>query len=94
MVPAIEEHLYCANELDFDARVLQSLAILGPHRHGALDRLAVHIQRSLLAPVLVQLDIHHGSLVSIVEDYVDIDRRCKEVRHGRLRWFLIMIGLL
>lgn len=48
-----------ADELHLDARVLEPLAVLWPYRYRALDRLSVHIQRCLLAPVLVQLDIHH-----------------------------------
>ncbi|KAL8303673.1 hypothetical protein RB597_004906 [Gaeumannomyces tritici] len=82
VVPAVEEHLDGADELHLDARVLQPLAVLGPHRHGALDRLAVHVERRLLAPVLVQLDVHHGPLVAVLEDDVDIDWRREEVRHG------------
>lgn len=44
---------YCANELDLDAGVFQPLAILGTYCHGTLDRLAIHIERCLLPPVLV-----------------------------------------
>lgn len=72
---------YRADELHLDARVLQPLAVLGPHRNGALDRLAVHVQRGLLAAVLVQLHVDHGALVGILEDDVDVDGRREEVRH-------------
>lgn len=72
---------YRADELDLDAGVLQSLAVLWPDCDGALDRLAVHVQRGLLAAVLVQLHVDHCALVGILQDDVDVDGRREEVRH-------------
>jgi hypothetical protein len=61
--------------------VLQALAVLWPDCDGALDRLPVHVQRGLLAAVLVQLHVDHGALVGILQDDVDVDGRREEVRH-------------
>lgn len=82
VVAAVKEHFYRADELDLDARVLEAFAVLGPHRHGALDRLAVHVQRRLFTAVLVKLDIDHGAVIRLVEDNVDVDGGREEVRHG------------
>ncbi|TLD22838.1 hypothetical protein PspLS_07353 [Pyricularia sp. CBS 133598] len=90
VVAAVKEHLYGADELHFDPRVLEPLAVLGPNRDRALDGLAVHIERRLLPPVLVQLNIHHRPVVAIFEDDVNVHRGREEVGHdgqpgGRVR---------
>ena len=72
---------YRADELDLDARVFQSLAILWPHCDCTLDRFTIHVQRGLLAAVLVQLHVDHCALVGILQDDVDVDGRREEVRH-------------
>lgn len=71
-----------ADELHLDARVLQALAILGPYRDLALDRLAIQIQRHLLLAVLVELHIDRLALVEVLEDDVDVDGDAEEVGHG------------
>jgi hypothetical protein len=71
-----------ADELHLDARVLQPLAILGPHGDGAADGLAVHVQRHLFAAALVLLDVDHGAVVAVGEDDVDVDRGREEHGHG------------
>jgi hypothetical protein len=65
--------------------VLQPLAILGPDRDLALDRLAVQIQRHLLFAALVELDVDGGAVVEVLEHYVDIDGGGEEVGHGGRR---------
>jgi hypothetical protein len=72
----------CADELHLDARVLEALAILGPHRDLALDRLAIEVQRDLLFAVLVELDVDGGAVVEVLEDDVDVDGGGEEVGHG------------
>lgn len=72
---------YCANELHLNSGVLEALAILWPHGDGALDRFPVHVQGCLLAPVLVELDVDHGTVVGVLEDDVNVDGGRKEVRH-------------
>lgn len=81
VIAAIKEHLYGADELHLDSGVLKPLAVLGPNRDGALDRLAVHVKRRLLPPVLVQLDIDHRSVVAILEDDVNVHWGREEVGH-------------
>ena len=73
---------YCANELDFDACVLEPLAIFWSNRHGALHALAIGVQWGLLNSVLVELDIDGWPVVAFFENYVDVHRRREEVRHG------------
>lgn len=53
--------------------MLQSFAILWSNRHGALDRLAVHVQRDALAAALVELDIDSLTLVEVLENDIDVD---------------------
>ena len=70
------------NELHFDARVLQSLAILGSDCDLPLDRLAIEVQWHFLLAVLIELDIDGRAVVQVLEDNVDVDRGGEEVGHG------------
>jgi hypothetical protein len=72
---------YRADKLDLDTGMLKPLAILGTYSDSAFDRLAVHKERRLLATVLVELDIDHGTIIGIVKDNVDVDGSRKEVGH-------------
>lgn len=74
-------HTYCADELDLDAGMFEAFAVLRADGDGALDGLAIHVEGRLLAPVLVQLDVDHGPVVSVLEDNVDVDGGREEVRH-------------
>lgn len=69
--------------------MLQPLPILGSYCYCALDGLSIHVQRHLLSPVLLLLDIDHGPLIPIFEYNVDIDWCGEEVRHGVRANFLI-----
>jgi hypothetical protein len=72
-----------ANELNLDTRVLEALAIFGTDSDSSLHRLAIHVQRHLLAAVLVLLDIDHCPVIGILKHDVDVDRgREREERHG------------
>lgn len=75
----------CPNELHFYPRVLQSLAIFGSNGDCALHRLAIHVQRDLFFPVLVEFNIDHSPLIGVLQDDVDVDRGGEEIRHVRLR---------
>lgn len=57
-------------------------AILGSDCNSSLHGLAIHVEGSLLSPVLIQLDIDGLAVVGIFENDVDIYRRGEEVgRH-------------
>jgi hypothetical protein len=63
--------------------MLEPLAILGTNSDSAFNRLAIHKEGCLLATVLVELNIDHGTIIGVVEDNVDIDGSREEVRHDR-----------
>jgi hypothetical protein len=86
---------YRADELDLDTSMLEPLPILWTNSDSALDRLAIHKERGLLATVLVELDIDHRTLICIVEDNVDIDGSREEVRHdGRVVYVRCLLPLV
>jgi len=71
--------------LYFDARVLQSLAILRSDRHSALDGLPVHVQGNPLTATLVELDIDGLAVVKVIENDVNIDRGGEEEGRHRVQ---------
>ena len=74
---------YRANELDFDTRVFQPLAILRSDCDATFDRFTVHVKGCLVPSILFQLEINHLSVVGFIEDDIDIQWGGEEVRHGR-----------
>lgn len=62
-----------ADELNFDAGMLEPLAIFGSDGNSSFDRLSIHVQGSLFPPILIQFDIHHRPVIGVLEDDVDID---------------------
>lgn len=79
----LDGHTDRSNELHLDAGVLQSFSILGSDRHGTLDRLAIHVQRDPFATALVELDVDRLTVITVVENDVDIDGGGEEERrHG------------
>lgn len=71
---AVEEHFNGADELHFDACVFEAFAVFGSDGHGALDGLAVEVERAFLAAGLVEFDVDGGAVVGAVEDDVDVER--------------------
>lgn len=75
---------YCSYELNFNTRVFQSFPILWADSHCPLYRFTIHIERTLLPSILIQLDIHHlPAIITIVKPDIDIQRGREKIRHQK-----------
>lgn len=64
--------------------MFKSFPILRSNSHRPLYRFAIHVERTLLPPIFIQLDINHlPAIITIVKPDIDIQRGREEVRHWK-----------